>query len=108
MRQRIIQAEPLIRPVIFAERCSGCKTCIKHCKSKVLAYDRATGRIRVKESPGCLPDCRICARLCPTGAVTFSDEEAFVSYLKKRLDKIGHELATVDSSPPGREQKPRQ
>ncbi len=96
MRHRSMHAERLIRPVIIAERCAGCKTCIRHCKSKVLAYDRATQKIRIKDSSGCLLECRTCARLCPTGAVTFSDEEAFVVYLKKRLDRIRHELVHIE------------
>ncbi|HEX8960818.1 MAG TPA: 4Fe-4S dicluster domain-containing protein [Geobacteraceae bacterium] len=95
MRQRSMHAGRLIRPVIIAERCVGCKTCIRHCKSKVLAYDRATQKIRTKDSSGCLLECRTCARLCPTGAVTFSDEEAFVIYLKKRLDRIRHDLVHI-------------
>lgn len=96
MRQQSTHTESLIGPVIIAEKCTGCKTCIMHCKNKVLAYDRATRKIRIKDSSVCLLECRTCARLCPTGAVTFSDEEAFVRYLKKRLDRIKHELGSID------------
>lgn len=96
MRQLLMHTGPLIRPEIVTERCIGCKTCIRYCKSKVLVFDRATRRIRVKDSRCCPWECRTCARLCPTGAVTFSDEEAFVRYLKKRLDQISHDLAHID------------
>lgn len=97
MRQGLRHTEPLIRPIMVAQRCIGCKTCIRHCKSNVLSFERTTQRVRVKDSPGCPSACRTCARLCPTGAVTFSDEEAFVTYLKKRLDRIRHELVPIDT-----------
>lgn len=96
MQQRIMEAASLIQPVINAQRCTGCKTCIKHCKNDVLAFDRSTRNIRVKGSNGCLAECRTCARVCPTGAVSFPDEEAFVRYLHNRLDRIKNGLARVD------------
>ena len=96
MRQRIMQAASLEQPVIIAQRCTGCKTCIKHCKNGVLAFDGSTRKIRVKGARGCRAECRTCARVCPTGAVSFPDEEAFVNYLINRLDQVKDGLACVD------------
>ena len=96
MRQRIMEAVSLVQPVIKVQQCTGCKTCIKHCKNDVLSFDRSSRKIRVKGSRGCRVECRTCARVCPTGAVSFPDEEAFVRYLNNRLDQIKEGLAHVD------------
>ena len=96
MRERQMQAASVVRPVIITQRCTGCKTCIKHCKNNVLAFDRSTRKIWVKGSCGSHTKCRTCARVCVSGAITFPDEEAFVRYLSDRLEQINVGLASVD------------
>lgn len=75
------------RPEVLTERCQGCKNCLRFCKVGVLVYDKASRSVRVHHRRHCPHDCRTCARLCPAGAITFPDEEAFISYLKSRLDR---------------------
>lgn len=71
-------------PIIFNDRCIACGTCMQFCKNNVLEMD-TDGKPLVANPRNCPPDCRTCARLCPTGAATFQDEEFFITYLKKRL-----------------------
>ncbi len=77
-----------LAPVIDPEKCTGCKTCIKFCKSRVLAVDKLSGKLRVKNPGNCQTVCRICAGVCTAGAITFPDEEALIHYLRKRLEKL--------------------
>lgn len=82
-------------PTVVAEKCTGCKSCIKSCRNHVLAFDKKTAKIWVMNPSNCLPGCRICPRVCPTGAIGFADEEAFVHYLRMRLAKIETQLGHV-------------
>jgi len=95
MRQQQEQAASAVRPNIITQRCIGCKTCIKHCRKDVFAFDPSTRKISVKGSNGCHEGCRTCARVCLSGAVTFPDEEAFVRYLNGRLEQINDGLSCV-------------
>ncbi len=87
-RQQKVQVEMRLVPVIDAEKCTGCRTCIKFCKSRVLAVDKASRKVRVKNPGNCQTVCRICAGVCTAGAITFPDEEAFIHYLRKRLENL--------------------
>lgn len=73
------------QPVIAPERCTGCKSCIRFCRERVLLFDKSSRKVRVNPRWSCRDDCRTCAGLCPNGAIAFPDEEAFVAYLKARL-----------------------
>jgi len=77
--------KPPVSPIIFTERCVGCGTCMQFCKHDVIEADAEDGKPRIKSPWNCPVGCRTCARLCPTGAATFQDEEFFITYLKKRL-----------------------
>lgn len=73
------------QPVIVPEKCTGCGSCIKFCGDMVLVFDKGPRKARVACPANCRMNCRICAGVCPSGAVTFPDEEAFISYLRWRL-----------------------
>lgn len=72
-------------PVIDPEKCIGCKACIECCKNDAFEFDESTGKTRVKTPYNCVVECRTCARMCPTGAITFPDEAAFTAYIKEKL-----------------------
>ncbi len=85
------------QPNIDLQKCSGCQTCVKFCQNGVMQLSVATQKARVKHGHSCLPGCRTCARLCAAGAITFSDEEAFISYLRTRLAKIERSLGLIEN-----------
>lgn len=73
-----------VSPIIFHDRCVACGTCMQFCKNDVMEMD-ADGKPLITSPWNCPAGCRTCARLCPTGAATFQDEEHFITYLQKRL-----------------------
>lgn len=72
-------------PTIDPEKCIGCKVCVEFCKNDVLEFDEAKQKTRVKNPYNCVVECRTCARICPTGAITFPDEVAFIAYIREKL-----------------------
>ncbi len=87
-RRKARRVEVRLAPVIDPEKCTGCKTCIKFCKSRVLAFDKGSRKLRVKNPGNCQTVCRICAGVCTVGAITFPDEEALIHYFRKRLENL--------------------
>lgn len=72
-------------PHIDTEKCTGCKTCFKFCRSGALAFNITARKARVKYPLRCLVGCRICAVFCPIRAIAFPDEGEFVDRFIKRL-----------------------
>lgn len=69
-------------PFIAVERCKGCRTCFKFCRSGALVFNKTRKMPRLKYAFRCRVGCRICAQFCPTRAITFPDETLFIeSYL---------------------------
>ncbi len=87
-RHKALQVEMRLAPGIDPEKCTGCKACIKFCKSRVLSVDKTSHKVRVRNPGKCQTVCRICAGVCIAGAITFPDEEAFIHYLRKRLENL--------------------
>ena len=75
-------------PEIDPEKCIGCKACVEFCRNDVLEFSEATGKTGVKNPYNCVVECHTCARLCPTGAITFPDEKSFIDYIKKKLADV--------------------
>lgn len=72
-------------PTIDAEKCIGCKACIEFCNNAVLEFDEAAVKTSVKNPYNCVVECRTCARLCPTDAISFPDEKEFSAFIKEKL-----------------------
>lgn len=87
-RQTAVRTEMRLAPVVDPEKCTGCKACIKFCKNGVLAVDKVSRKVRVKNPGNCQTVCRICAGVCTVGAITFPDEEALIHYFRKRLENL--------------------
>jgi ferredoxin len=54
----------------------------------VLAFDKVSRKVWVKNPSHCQTVCRICAGVCIAGAITFPDEEALIHYFRKRLENL--------------------
>jgi NAD-dependent dihydropyrimidine dehydrogenase PreA subunit len=85
------------QPNIDQQKCTGCQSCVKFCQNGVMQLSVTTQKAWVKQSHSCVEGCRTCARLCAAGAITFSDEEAFISYLRTRLAKIEQSLGLIEN-----------
>ncbi len=96
-----VEVQMECQPTIDQQKCTGCQSCVKFCQNGVIQLSVATQKARVKHGHSCLAGCRTCARLCAAGAITFSDEEAFISYLRTRLAKIEQSLGLIEN-PTGR------
>ena len=72
-------------PTVDPEKCIGCKACIECCKNDVFNFDEAAGKTTVKNPDNCVVECRTCARLCPTEAISFPDAETFTAFIKEKL-----------------------
>ncbi len=94
----VLREELHLYPGILSEKCTGCKNCVVCCKEHVIAYDEGLQKCRVATPDRCRVDCRTCARVCPVGAVTFPDEEAFIFYLRQRLAKIEKEMDRLENT----------
>ena len=50
-----------------AEKCTGCRMCIKVCPHEVFAFE--AGKARIEDRNACM-ECGACAKNCETGALT--------------------------------------
>ncbi len=57
-------------PLIDADRCSNCGSCLSFCLFGVYSRD-AAGAVRVTQPGNCKPNCPACARICPENAILF-------------------------------------
>ena len=61
-------------PIINEKTCSECGKCINFCKYVV--YDKSKGNKPVVINPAdCVDHCHGCGGLCPTGAITYKNED---------------------------------
>lgn len=74
-------------PAIDAERCTGCQTCTAFCQNDVLEFDEKTVKVRVARPFNCVVECSTCARLCPSGAISFPGAAEFMAFVRERLGK---------------------
>lgn len=62
-------------PIIDRDQCIACGTCIEFCKHGVYE-EGGNGQPVVVAPENCVEFCRGCAKICPTGAISyFGDDE---------------------------------
>lgn len=64
--QQSIHKKTLVRPVVDAELCTGCETCIEVCAMEALKMDGELPRV---DADTCI-SCFCCQEMCPTKAIT--------------------------------------
>lgn len=72
-------------PTIDAGKCIGCGTCVDFCKNSVLAFDEVIQKAGVVAPFNCVVECSTCGRLCPEGAISFPEPEAFATVIHRLL-----------------------
>jgi NAD-dependent dihydropyrimidine dehydrogenase PreA subunit len=77
-------------PTIDEEKCIGCQECITICKNGVLAFDEGAWKSIVVNRYNCVVECRTCAKLCPSDAISFPDANEFSEFIKGKLAAKGH------------------
>ena len=73
-------------PTIFAEKCNGCGQCVPVCPNHVLGWDLEHTKVLVLEPYECAVGCELCAKACPTGAISMPPR----SMLHQRTDGSGN------------------
>ncbi|MBI3297242.1 MAG: 4Fe-4S binding protein [Elusimicrobia bacterium] len=61
-----------VRPVLHAEKCTGCMLCWKFCPEACVSVQGERPLIHLDWCKGCA----ICVAECPAGALTLAEEEA--------------------------------
>jgi CDP-4-dehydro-6-deoxyglucose reductase len=62
-------------PVIDADACIGCGTCVTSCGRDVYRFDFVARKAVVANPMNCMVACQTCANTCPSRAITFPAEE---------------------------------
>lgn len=56
-------------PIVNRETCTGCLTCVQFCPHGV--YEVEDGKPVVANPDECVELCQGCAKICPTGSITY-------------------------------------
>ncbi len=77
-------------PIIDESKCIGCGMCIATCGRNVFEYDKDKNKSKVKNPFNCMVGCDNCRIYCPTGAITFPQEDRrrFIQALLKKYNII--------------------
>jgi formate dehydrogenase iron-sulfur subunit len=80
--------------VIDQAACTGCKACVESCPFNTPKYDPETGTAR--KCTFCLDRVEnglepACAKVCPTGAITYGEREEMLQLAKKRQSVLAAE-----------------
>ena len=92
-------------PEIDENKCIGCGMCAASCGRGVFRFDYGTRKAKVVNPTHCMVACQTCANLCPSGAISFSQEGKsrekaqkivkdfkLISIIKSELDARKEEL----------------
>jgi len=60
-------------PIINEKTCKECGECVAFCGKGV--YDKSSNKPVVIYPDGCVDHCHNCGNLCPTGSITYMNED---------------------------------
>ena len=63
----VVLARPEAVSAVDAERCVGCRRCVRELGCPALVPDAATGKVRI--DPAQCTGCTLCEQVCPTHAI---------------------------------------
>ena len=78
-------------PVVDESKCVGCGLCVIACGRKVYRFDYENKKSKVFEPTHCMVVCDNCAKLCPSGAISFAEGEN----LREKAQKLVREHNVV-------------
>lgn len=62
-------------PVIDESKCIGCGMCTTSCGRGVYKFDYENKKSKVANPNNCMVACQTCSNLCPTGAISFAEDD---------------------------------
>jgi len=74
-------------PIIDAEKCVGCKECIKFCHDTVYAVDEEKRKVYVEDPWHCQVYCQSCTHACNKDAITFPDRREVKATIRNLREK---------------------
>ena len=84
-------AKTPLGPVVFDEwRCIGCRACMQACPFLIPKYDYENFAPKIHKCTFCADRLEVgldpaCAKVCPTGAISFGDRDEMVAEAKRRI-----------------------
>lgn len=74
-------------PTIDAEKCVGCKECVKFCHDDVYAFDEEAKKVYVAHPWHCQVYCQSCTHACNKDAITFPDRREVKARIRELREK---------------------
>lgn len=72
-------------PAVNYDQCIHDRACIDFCRNGVFAWNEALGLPEVVRPNNCVVGCDACARICPSGAITFPPQAEFKATLRRLI-----------------------
>ncbi len=74
-------------PTVNAEKCVGCKECIKFCHDTVYAFNEETRKVYVANPWHCQVYCQSCTHACNKDAIEFPDRREVKARIRELREK---------------------
>ena len=81
MRFKVPREQIPWHPTVYADKCSGCRTCFEFCTHGVYEWDEENARPVVKRPHNCVVGCSSCSAQCPMEAIGFPPLSILKQYM---------------------------
>jgi len=78
--------------IVSSEKCIGCRACSLACPEDYIKIEEAESEISVEFPPGCDMQCTKCVDICPTHALTLTNDTP-----EKKSVKLWFEMAECEA-----------